>query len=468
MKEIYQALLKNIPDDKVFPTVDEMDASSFALAKKYPDIVEIFEMGKTREGHPLLCLKIGNGASNALMFGLPHPNEPIGVMLMEYFTRSLAESAELREELGFTWYIIKAWDADGAKLNEGWFKGPFSISNYVRNFYRPAGYEQVDWTFAIDHKELHFHDTLPESDAMKKLIDDIQPRFIYSLHNAGFGGVYWYATRELPGLYEQLYAVPPKYHVPINRGEPETPSCVPFAPSVYEGLGIAAEYDYVEKYGNVDMKEFVKALRVGDCSASYAKQKYNSFTFLTELPYFYDPRIEDESESDITRKEAILQKTEDHLQATEELLGVLDISKSLLAPENHFLRAIGAFTGTSEEDANTLKNLIESDPVYEKLATQAEKFDNLLISKFYQSLCAGLLVRANESELELLKKSGGDSEKEAVLTKATQESLALLKRSTDFLEEQLNYTVVPIKDLVGVQLECGLLVIEYLKEHPEA
>ena len=152
MKKIFEEVINNIPDYKVFLTVDEMDASSKKLAEEFPDTVELFEMGRTRDNHPLYCLKIGNGSNNGLMFGCPHPNEPIGAMMLEYFTRELAQNKELREELDYTWYIVKSWDADGTRLNENWFKGPFTLYNYARNFFRPAGHQQVDWTFPIDYK----------------------------------------------------------------------------------------------------------------------------------------------------------------------------------------------------------------------------------------------------------------------------------------------------------------------------
>ena len=183
-------MLEEIPDYKEFLTVEEMDESSKKLAEQYPECVSVFEIGKTREGRSLNCLKIGEGQHTALMFGCPHPNEPIGTMMLEYFTKSLAEQPELRKELDYTWYVVKAWDADGLKLNEKWLKGPYTLYNYSRNFFRPAGFKQVDWTFPIDYKELHFHDTIPETKAMMELIDQIHPEFIYSLHNAGFGGVY--------------------------------------------------------------------------------------------------------------------------------------------------------------------------------------------------------------------------------------------------------------------------------------
>ena len=74
MKAKYVELIKNIPDYKEFLTVDELDASSFALAERYPDCVSVFPIGNTKEGRTLYCLKVGSGSKNALMFGCPHPN----------------------------------------------------------------------------------------------------------------------------------------------------------------------------------------------------------------------------------------------------------------------------------------------------------------------------------------------------------------------------------------------------------
>ena len=196
MKAVFQKLIDTIPDYKGFFTVDEMDNSSKRLAEQYPECVSITEIGKSGSGNPLYCLKIGHGERNALFLGCPHPNEPIGAALLEHFTWSLAANKELQDELGYTCYVVKAWDCDGVRLNEKWLKGPFTITNYSRTFYRPAGFKQVDWTFPIDYKELHFNNAIPETRAVMRLIDEIRPSFIYSLHNAGFGGVYWYISHD--------------------------------------------------------------------------------------------------------------------------------------------------------------------------------------------------------------------------------------------------------------------------------
>ena len=104
----FKRLIDEIPAYDHFLTVDEMDASTLKLAEDYPDLVTVTQEGTSRGGHPIYCLKIGDGPKNAFMFGCPHPNEPMGAMMLEYFSRRLCEDEALRRELGYTWYLIKA------------------------------------------------------------------------------------------------------------------------------------------------------------------------------------------------------------------------------------------------------------------------------------------------------------------------------------------------------------------------
>lgn len=121
----FEKIIENVPDYKVFLTVDEMDENSKQLAKDYPDIVSIDIAGFSRQNHPIYCLKIGNGKKKAFLFGCPHPNEPIGAMTVEYFSKALAENRRFLEETDYTWYMIKSIDVDGTKLNEEWFTSGF-------------------------------------------------------------------------------------------------------------------------------------------------------------------------------------------------------------------------------------------------------------------------------------------------------------------------------------------------------
>jgi hypothetical protein len=80
------------------------------------------KIGETGDGRPISYLKIGNGSKNALLFAFPHPNEPIGSMTVEYLSKYLAENLDTVDELGYTWYLIKAIDPDRARM-------PSSVQN---------------------------------------------------------------------------------------------------------------------------------------------------------------------------------------------------------------------------------------------------------------------------------------------------------------------------------------------------
>lgn len=451
MKKIYKDLLDRIPEYETFLTLEELDASTHRLHQEYPDCTEVFEIGKTREGRPLLCLKITGGEKNALMFGCPHPNEPIGVMMLEYFTWELAKNPELRTELGFTWYIVKAWDADGLEKNKGWLKGPFTITEYSKHFFRPAMKEQVDWTFPVDYKDLHFHDTLPETRAMMELIDKIRPTITYSLHNAGFGGVYWYVTHDKPELYDEMAEIVKEQKIPIHLGEPESPFLKEFSPAVYCAEGIWQCYDYMEANGVVNIPEVIGG---GTCSDDYSKQKYDTFTLLTEMPYFYDSRIEDRSLSNFSRGEVILKKLENHEKDYACLTDIIEKCGDFFSFDNPYILAIRDFA--EEGEMLALKEDVRKNPKYGETATVAEVFDNSLINRFYNLLAYGMMPRAFEYEVE----KGKNLEEMENLYRSTKEKH---RAFAEMLESEFNYTVIPIKKLVHIQLACGLLMADLFR-----
>ena len=247
----FNKILDCIPDFKEFMTVDELDNSSRKLAEKFED-VKLINAGKSISGRTILCLKIGKGKKNALLFAFPHPNEPIGSLTVEFLSKYLAENPNITDELGYTWYLIKAIDPDGAVLNEGWFKGKFDPLNYARHYYRPAIDEQIEWTFPIEYKKLSFSNPPPETLALMKLIDEIKPSFMFSLHNAGFCGVYWYITHDIKEMYPELIDLVKKVKLPIHRGEPEVPYLKELNPAIFQMFGIKEVYDFFEENGSKD------------------------------------------------------------------------------------------------------------------------------------------------------------------------------------------------------------------------
>ncbi len=252
-----QEILNQIPNYKEFMTVAELDDSSKKLAQSF-DHVDLKEIGKSKEGRTLNCLKIGEGKENVLLFAFPHPNEPMGSMSLEFLSQFLAKNPEFTKKTGYTWYLIKAIDIDGAILNEGWFKGKFTPLKYAKNYYRPAPYEQVEWSFPINYKKLKFDSPAPETQALIHLIQKIKPKFLYSLHNSGFGGVYFYISYGIGNLYDDLVNFVKREHLPLHLGEPEAPYIRKLHDGIFQMFGVQGQYDYLESNDIENPQEFIK------------------------------------------------------------------------------------------------------------------------------------------------------------------------------------------------------------------
>ena len=93
---------------------------------------------------------------------------------------------------------------------------------------------------------------------VKDVIDEIRPEFIYSLHNAGFGGVYWYETDATPEIWEEMRRAPEEMGIPMNLGEPEAPYCQLLSPAIYKELSITDEYDYLAGEKQAPLYEVVR------------------------------------------------------------------------------------------------------------------------------------------------------------------------------------------------------------------
>ncbi len=449
----FQYLIKDIPDYKKFYTVDELDERSLELAKKYPDVVKCYKAGESRKGHPIYVLKIGDGSKNGLMFGCPHPNEPIGAMMLDYLSERLATDEALRTRLDYTWYFIKVIDVDGTKLNEGWFNDSTSIRKYAEDFYRPPAHEQIEWTFPIDYKTLHFDSPLPETKVLMELIEEKKPEFMFSLHNAGFGGVYYYITEDSRDLYPIFEKLPSLVNLPLSLGEPEAPYLEAMAPAVYKLSSISQEYDYIEQNSEEDPANIITA---GTCSDEYADKIAGTFTLVCEMPYYYDPRIEDLSDSDMTRKEARLKNVKRSMETNTTLKNIFDdIDKDIIAKDSPFYSAVShnlkmmlPYLKVEENEINTNKEL-------ERTAKVSEVFDNLLVSQFYQGLMLGMFRRMINENID----SGSEK-----IIQAKKKVDGMFDDHFNYLEGEFNYKAIPIKDLVTVQLLAGLNSADYIQK----
>ncbi len=434
-----QQYMSAVPEFDRFLTVDELNEDFRRIASEYPEIARLERVGSSQLGEPIDMLSLGTGDRNILLFACPHPNEPIGAMMVHHLARVLAEDPALRDGLGFTWNLIACVDPDGTRLNEGWFAGPFTIANYAENFYRPAGFQQVEWTFPTNYKTNYFDQSLRETQMLMRVIDRLQPVLMGSLHNAGFGGVYYYISKDTPALYDTFHKIAAWEELPLRLGEPEVPYVQEFAPAIFGLISSVDTYDYLETNG-ADLSTYSQ----GGSSAEYA-EKYGTLTLIIELPYFDDPRVNDQTVTSTSRREAILAGLDRTDAEYDALKAHFDAVKGKLRTHSAFEQAVGWFIEIQHQMRGAERHWAETSPETDRPATVAELFSNDQEGQGYRLLMLGMLRRMLRGEV-----ATGNS------APVIREHLAQVEKEfaewADRLESQLEMRAIPIRKLVSVQL----------------
>lgn len=441
--DVYQ-LIGDVPDYREFLTVQELSASSRDLARRYPKIVTLQTIGTSTEGRPIEMLTIGNGSTRALLLGTPHPNEPIGTLTLEFLARRLCEDDDLREELGYTFYVIKCADPDGTVLNEGWFKEPFTPLTYALNFYRPPHREQVEWSFPVHYKSLHFQSPCPETKAIMEVMEQSRPTFLYSLHNAGFCGVYFYVSRPLPGLFPRLRRVVAAQGLPIHQGEPEVPYVKRFDDGIFALFGVQETYDYLARNLTEDPAPLIEG---GTSSDDYLKTLTAGYSLVSELPYYFDPVLQDRSPAGISRRDAMLQgvfRVDSIYHDVREYFAIV----SRGAPRDRLYRSVDDYTKKTPKRLAALKREVEA-PQYAREATRAEAFDSTVCRVFHHMLYLGEVYR--------LAVARGNEEVSRMVRRRLEEVCGQIAG-------QSNLQTLPLQKLVAVQVGAGLHALAAWRE----
>jgi len=448
-------ILKEIPDFNEFMSISELYESSNVLAKRHHDVVEIIDVGESRISNiPVQALIIRGGDENRILaFGFPHPNEPIGSLVLEFLSQKLTADKELLKKFNATWIMIKVADVFGVKLNEGWFKGAFNIRKYALNYYRPPGYKQVEWSFPIEYKSFKWDKPTPETRALMKLINEWKPTHIYSLHNAGFAGTYYYVSKipneNVLGLLKEM---PRRYSVPIHKGAPETPYMRKISDAVFKMPGIAETYDWLETYLGKDPSNLIEH---GGSSYDYAKRvNPEVFELVCEVPYIYDYRLDLEITIGIPARELVriaLRRKRERLSQLEK--ATEKISK-YVSDDNPFYEALTYFNRTEKHHIEAEEKWMETAPELSKNATVAQAFDTYLDTYLSYIFRYGLLYRSIQYEM-----TRGFMVKE--LEEVKDFALNKLEENIDELSNLSNYYIIPIKNLVSIQLAAMLATLSF-------
>jgi hypothetical protein len=451
-----QEILNQIPNYKEFMTIAELDGSSKKLAQSF-DHVELKEIGKSRGGRTIYCLKIGEGKENALLFAFPHPNEPIGSMSLEFLSQFLAKNPEFTKKTGYTWYLIKAIDIDGAILNEGWFKGDFNPLKYAKNYYRPAPFEQVEWSFPIKYKKLKFETPPPETQALMHLIQKLKPKFMYSLHNSGFGGVYFYVSRGIGNLFDNLVNFVNREHLPLHLGEPEAPYIKKLHDGIFQMLGVQKQYDYVETKGIENPQEFITS---GTSSYDYLKRiaSEESFTLICEMPYFYQNSIEDTTLTEFERRDLRMQSLEYKKNISIHAKKIFRHIKKYCDKSSRIYTAVEGYIRITRPSLELEIGVTKTSSMYEGKATVSQAFDLNVSSRYYILLTISMIVRLCEEAISV------HPEKEIEITKIKNDLEKWIEQKIKELLSDTKFEVIPIQKLVRVQIGSAFITLKNLSK----
>ena len=445
-----EAALARVPDYDRFYTFAEMLDSAHGVAASHPDLVSIERVGSSTEGRPIEMVRIGDGPQRLLLYALPHPNEPIGAMLVQFLLEELVANEALRR--GRSWYLLPCVDPDGTVLNEGWFAGPFTVRNYARHFYRPRSVEQVEWTFPISYKTFRFDDPIPETRALMAALERVRPHFVYSLHNAGFGGAYYYLSHDVPTAYATLHELPRSRDLFLSLGEPEMPWAVELYPAVYRSPLVTAAYDHYERFGPPG-KDPAELIQGGASSFDYLRTLglTDTVTLVTELPYFQSAAIQDTRPAGMTRREVVLAGVAKAAELVAVLKRALERVRPHVDPTERFFRTVDSFAAYFDTHLETQRRWAETAEGMDEPATVAQRADELYVRTFYRLLIVSMLRRSIESHLRAVDNPS--------LSDALADLEEHLDRWADEVETNLGSSAIPIKRLVEVQYGAMLAVL---------
>jgi zinc carboxypeptidase len=432
-------VLDNVDNYTEFLTVNELEYELRKFQRK--DLIKISQIGNSRDGYPILSASVGNGKKSALVFGFPHSNEPIGSLTCLSLIKTIYENEYLRNR--FTWYIIPCADPDGARLNEGWFKGRFSIERYARNFYRSKAALQTDWTFPFRYKNYIFNESPSNVIALATLIEETRPELVYPVHNAGMSGAYFFMTRYFGDkFYDELTDLCQNLYIPLDMGEPELEFMQEWKKPIYMEFTGKEYHDY---YASVGVEPDGKT---GDSSIGYSKN-FNQETvgIIGEIPYIYDRKIEDSNYTKKTRRENIINeiaKSEKLKTFVINIMSTPDLNKNSI-----FYDLFQYLVVRWEKDLCARKKYLEKDE-YGKMATVSQEFSTTIVPSFRQSLLLG--------ELRRLLIESPRTRHNAKLLEDVENKIA---DRIEFVEKNSEIKTFPVRKLVQLQLGCLLLCLNY-------
>lgn len=446
----YHDVVAAVPEYDRYLTVSELEGSTDESVATHP-ATRVRQAGASRAGLPIRCIEVPGGPLHAVLVGAPHPEEPVGTLVLEHLLPLLADG--LADELGMGFSVVKIGDPDGMRLNEPWFDDPYDLAGFILRAYRPAFIDQFEWTFPVEYKRYAFTKPLPEARAVMEVVHRQPVDFYMCLHNTNFGGAYFYLSEEDEALQLELTAVMRAAGIPPHCGEPEMPYLRTYADGIFAAFALADDYDYYEAYG-VDP---AAAMNSGTSSDGYAQSVWDCSTLVAEVPYFSAPKIADKAPAGLSRREAKLRGIELERGYAGWLHERYVEAASKLTGESPWQRSLFGYLESAADDLRAEQRQTEHEPAFDREATVAELLDSVYLRELAALQQVGRLVQMVAAE----------PEQDASLAALREEAEAKVRDRAPQLASACGLQPVPIRALVQCQLAALLCSLVAVRKHHE-
>jgi len=271
-----------------------------------------------------------------------------------------------------------------------------------------------------------------------------RPTFLYSLHNAGFCGAYFYVSRPLPGLFPRLRRVVASQGLSMHRGEPEAPFIKPLEEGIFGLFGVQERYDYLARNLEEDPATSIDG---GTSTDDYLKTLTAGYTLVCEVPYYFDPVLQDTSPAGLSRREAMLQgvfRVDSIYHDIREHFGIVGRG----APRDRLYRSVDDYVKRAQKQLAALRHEVEA-PQYAREATRAEAFDSTVCRVFHHMLYLGEVYRL-------------------AVARGSEDVARIVRRRLEDIASQIatqsDVQAVPLQKVVAVQVGSGLHALAAWKE----
>jgi hypothetical protein len=446
----FSDILDSIPYWDRFLTIDELNYNSKKLAERYPEKVELLDLGRSTLGETIYCLKVGSGRYNALIHGFPNSEEPYGGNLLDFLSSALAENNEITQTLDYTWYLIKCSDPDAARRNEGFQKGPITPLNFSLNYYRTPHSITPDGCFPFRYGPLDLNNPTPETKAIISILDKVKMHFLSSLHMMKWGGISFMVPHPCNLLYADLQNAAKRFNI-FTRKRPGTM----LAPGIMHAAYLQPARNWVRHYAagkknlepieGCDMYEYVQVINP------------NAFIIIPECCIWYDPRMQDDRDSTSTLGESLEYANKVTNKANNFLLDLWNQALSHLKTETPFKKMV------KESMEPLIKRYINvSNPpftfdskVHSRKASIAEKIGIEGHDDLYRMFPLGGMYRMLNEEYKATGKDRVGELRDIAYEK--------LYEYDDYLNKNYEVINTPIRNLVGMSIEALFHTSQYTK-----